>query len=610
MLKGTLLTIDLSSGRSERRDIDSRLFADYLGGSGLAAYYAYRNLKPHLDPLDPAQDLFCMAGLFAGTFVPTGCKASFCGRSPLTGIWNESTVGGSFGARLRAAGLHGIVVTGRAPKRSVLLVTEDGAEIHDGSYLEGRDTYETDGLLKKRFGDDAVTASIGPAGEKGSLISSIMVGGHEGRAAGRAGMGALMASKNLKAIVVRGSLRHEYEDVDALRRMVKEANAEIRKAAAGLTKFGTGGLVITNELSGDMPVRNFGSGRWEEGAAKTCGQVILERYFLRQYGCWACPIMCGKVVRNPSKEYPGHETHSPEYETCAGFGSNCLNEDADALIEANDLCNRLGLDTISASGVIAFAMEAYEKGRLTKESCGGLELRWGDGAVMVELVKRIAAREGIGDLLGQGVMRAAAALGGNASEYAIHTKGLEYPYHDPRAFPSMSVNYATANRGACHLEGLTYFVEGGALPAEAVGFEGALDRRVQDGKAGLAVIMQNYMNVLNALGLCKFIIRGKVGPARLVPWLKAAFGAEMTTDDLMRAGERLHTLKRLYNTRLGISRKDDIPPPRLLALDRGGNSAGNFPHLGKLLCEYYALRGWSEDGIPTEERLRDLGIVS
>jgi len=335
---------------------------------------------------------------------------------------------------------------------------------------------------------------------------------------------------------------------------------------------------------------------------------MLERYFIRVYGCFACPIMCGKVVRNPSREHPGAETHSPEYETCAGFGSNCLNEDPDALIEANDLCNRLGLDTISASVAIAFAMEAYEKGLLDEKRCG-MEIRWGDGAVMVDLVRRIAAREGIGELLAGGVMRAAAELGGSAGEYAMHTKGLEYPYHDPRAFPSMAINYATSNRGACHLEGLTYFVEGGALPAEAIGYEGALDRRVQEGKADLAVRMQNYMNVLNALGLCKFIIRGKVGPADIVPWIKAAFGWEISADELMRAGARLHTLKRLYNARLGISRKDDVPPARLLTLDRGGNSAGIFPHIGMLLSDYYRARGWSEEGIPTDEALRDLQIT-
>jgi aldehyde:ferredoxin oxidoreductase len=235
-------------------------------------------------------------------------------------------------------------------------------------------------------------------------------------------------------------------------------------------------------------------------------------------------------------------------------------------------------------------------------------LKWGEPSVIKSLLYKMAKREGVGEILGLGVKRAAEALGSSAAEYAIHTKGMEYPYHDPRALPSMAINYATANRGACHLEGLTYFVEGGALPQEAVGFTGEKDRKNPEGRADLAVRMQNFMNLLNALGLCKFIIRGGISPALLVPWFKAAFDWDTSYDKLMSAGARLHTLKRIYNNRLGVSRKDDTLPPRLLTLDRGGNSAGIFPPIEKMLSEYYELRGWSEEGIPTTETVRSLGI--
>lgn len=603
----SLLKLDLTTGRQTDEVITEDLFAKCLGGSGVAAWYALKDLKPDLQPLDPDQVLFVMAGRLTGIYVPAGCKSSFCGRSPHTGIWNEATVGGYFGLKLRASGWEGLAIIGRAGRPSVLYVDEKGHSLDEHPDLWGKDTYETDRLLKERYGSKVVTACIGPAGEKMVSIASVIIGGHEGRAAGRGGMGALMGSKNLKAIVLGGTLKPGVCDPAGLKALVRDANREIRKKTSALARFGTAGGLQNFELSGDMPFRNFGgSGRWEEGAGKICGQAILERYFVRHYGCYACPIMCGKVIRHQSAREGG--VHSPEYETAAGFGALCLNADPDVIIEANDMCNRLGLDTISTSAAIAFAMELSEKGLLDRKACEGMDVSWGNREVIPALVGLIAEKEGLGALLGKGTRSAAAEIGGAAAEYAIHSKGLEYPFHDPRAFPSMGLNYATANRGGCHLEGLTYFVEGGALPGAAVGFEGDTNRHSEEGRADLTVRMQNYMNVLNAVGLCKFIMRGGISPDHVARWLDAAWDYGLTGGELMQAGARLHTLKRLYNCRLGISRKDDLLPPRILTLDRGGSCAGIHPHIGKMLGEYYGIRGWSEEGIPRENTLRELGI--
>jgi len=607
---GRVLTVDLSTGTIGQKDVPDELVERFLGGSGIVAHWLLTGLDDPGDALHPDQPMIIMTGLFTGIPLPTGCKTAFCGKSPLTGIWNEATVGGYFGQKLRASGWDGIIITGRADTPVYLWINPEGVELHPAEVYWGKDVYTADEHLRQATHPKAQTAVIGPAGERLVKIAAVMIGGHDGRAAGRSGIGALMGSKHLKAIVVNGDRKPPVADQKALLEATKAANAQLKTEAVGLTRFGTAGLVQGNEASGDMPIHNFQGGRWAEGAATTCGQVMLEGAFVKNYGCFACAIQCGKVVKLKSGSRQGQVSHSPEYETAAGFGALCLNPDGDVVMEANDLCNRLGLDTISASGVVAFAMEAYEKGLITTEDTHGLELDWGSSDAILGLLHAIAYREGIGDLLADGTRNAAHRLGGNAEEFAIQIKGLEFAYHDPRAFPSMGINYATANRGGCHLEGLTYFVEGGALPADAIKYEGPLDRFDPDAEAkvDLAIRMQNLMNIINALGLCKFLIRGKITPAIMADWVRIVTGMELTMDQLMNIGARLHTVKRLYNVRQGISRKDDFLPPRLLTLDRGGGSAGSFIPLGRMLASYYQKRGWSEDGVPTEQTIRELGL--
>lgn len=610
-ISAKVFDIDLTKGSIQEKQLPEEYWQLHLGGSGVAARLLYDEGTYAVDPLGPENILVFMNGLFTGTPVPCGCKMAVCAKSPLTGIWGEATVGGYFGAELRKTGYEGFLVRGKAQRPSYLLIENGQVSIREAEDLWGLDTYKTSELLKDRHGEKYEVAAIGPSGEKLVLLAGIMFGGSETRAAGRTGLGAVMGSKNLKAVVIRGTNPVDLFNRSGLVQSIQETVPVIKANTKGLTDFGTAGGVMAVEANGDLSIRNWSLGSWTEGAAKTNGQKIAETVFVSHYGCFACPIRCGKNVRVPVGPFKGQLAHGPEYETTDGFGANLLNEDLDVIVAANDLCNRYGLDTISTSGVIGWAMECYENGLITKEETGGIEITWGNGEAILKLTELIGKREGFGEFLGQGVKRAAEKLGGLAVEFAVHTKGLEYAFHDPRAFTSMAANYATANRGACHLEGLTYFAEQGAFPLSLVDFEKEFTRHGHENKAEIAVIMQNFMEAMNNLGLCKFLIRGKdsTSPAIFAQWIHQVTGIPYSKADLMKAGERNFNLKRLFNGKIGITRKDDALPPRLGVHDKeSGAAKGSIPYMGKILWDYYRIRGWTPEGIPGKEKLRELGL--
>ncbi len=607
---GKILEVNLSTGAIAPRALDDSLYRAFLGGSGLVQGLLRQNPTwLGQAPDDAANPLIFMAGLLAGTPVPTGAKLSVCTNSPLTGLWTESTVGGHLGARLKAAGWDGLIVTGQATEPVYLWIDDAHAEIHPAGHLWGQDTYATDAALRAETSARACTATIGPAGENGVRFAAILIGGLEARAAGRTGVGWVMGAKNLKGLAVQGSGQVALYNRDKLLTLAREQGPIIREKAKGISEYGTAGIVVGLEKCGDLPIHNWRDGNWTEGAAKCNGQVMRETIWVRHYACYACPIHCGKDVRVETGPHAGTVAHYPEYETIAGFGPMCLNDDLASIVVANDECNRLGLDTISASSVIAFAIEAFEHGHLTLADTGGLSLTWGNAPAILALLPQIAYRQGVGDLLADGVKRAAERLGHSSQEYAVHVKGLEMAYHDPRAYTSMAPVYATANRGACHLEGLSYFVENNILPGPEIGFNKPIELHGMDNMAELGMLMQDLMYVFNALGLCKFMMRGGATPAVLAEWVNLATGWEITGPELMRTGARIFNSVRAHNVRLGISRKDDFLPPRLMTLARpSGGAAGVIPHLGRLLSEYYALRGWSEEGIPLPETLASLGL--
>jgi len=607
---GRWLRVDLEREEITEHPITEEQVRTWLLGSGLAAHLFHEELAPGRDPLDPVSPLLVFNGLLTGTFAPTAARTSWCGRSPLTSIWCESNVGGHWGAELRFAGFDGLVIIGRAPSPVYLWIHDGQAEVRDASHLWGTTTFETHDRLRKETDPQAQVACIGPAGENLVFLAGVMTGGQaHNRAAGRGGMGALMGSKNLKAILVRGQDRPTVPDPARFRAVVREANAFIRENSEAMSLTGTAGGIPSTELHGDLSLKNWREGSWPEGAQAISGQTIHETMWVRDTHCFACPIGCGKAIEVKEGPYAGTWGEGPEYETLAGFGGNLLIDDLPALAAINTLCNGLGLDTISTSGVIAFATEAMERGLIEPDEAGGLPLTWGEPEPVLALVEQIAHREGLGALLADGVRAAAARLGPEAERFALHVKGLEMPYHDPRGFVDIGLNYATAGRGACHLESLSYW-RGYGL--EWPGWQdGERDRFASDEAAVRMVIaFQDFMAVYNPLGLCKFIIKGKIDPAWTAKLVSGATGWEWTADDVSRVGERLFNLKRLINLRLGVTRADDALPRRFLTEPRpSGTAAGVLPDLEHMLPMYYELRGWDAEGKPTQGRLGELGLA-
>ncbi|MBN1956430.1 MAG: aldehyde ferredoxin oxidoreductase family protein [Anaerolineae bacterium] len=604
-----LLKIDLGDARVQEERIDPDTVRDWLLGSGLAARIFYEAIDPARDPLDPASPLLVLTGLLTGTCAPAASRSTWCARSPLTGIWGESNVGGYWGAHLRFAGFDGLVVTGRADAPVYLWIHDGEAEIRDASHLWGQDTFAAHDQLRKETNRNAHVACIGPAGENGVRLAGVMTGGQaHNRTAGRCGMGALMGAKNLKAIVVHGRERPSYADDARFRAVVRRLNRYVRARSEGLYLAGTAGGVPATERFGDLPLKNWQEGSWPVGAQAISGQAMRQTIWTHNTHCFACPIQCGQAIEITDGPYAGTRGEGPEYETLAGFGGNLLIDDLHAVSAMNQLCNRLGLDTISISSAIAFATEALERGLLLPREAG-LPLQWGAPGPALQLIEQIARREGLGDLLADGVRAAAARLGPEAESFAVHAKGLEVAYHDPRAFVDMALNYATAARGGCHLESLSYW------HAYGVNWPGWHDERgdrfaSDETSVRLVIDLQDFLATYNPLGLCKFIVKGGMDPERTAELVSAAMGWEWTAADLMRAGERIFNLKRLINLRLGVTAADDVLPQRLLAEPRpSGTAAGNLPDLAGMLPRYYELRGWDAQGRPGADKLRELGIT-
>jgi len=425
MFNKKLLEINLTNNTINDRKLKEEALRNYLSGSGLAAKLLYDELQPHLSPLHPDSPLLFFSGLLTGTFIPTASKLSVCAKSPLTGIWNEATVGGKWGAELKFCGYEGIIIIGKAEKPVYLYITPKEIKIKDAQEVWGQDTYHTSQYLKEKHDSEIKIASIGQAGENLVNISSIVIDAPHYRLAGRGGLGAVMGSKKLKAIVVKGNLKPSVKNPLTLKEILKADHQNIRNYTKGLHQLGTAGSVEVREYTGDLPIKNFARSRWQE-ASKITGQVIIDTLFKKHYACFACPIACGKEVKIKT---PPFVVHSPEYETVAAFGSLCLNDNLDSIVEANDLCNRYGIDTISFGISVAFAMEAHEKGFLNQKDFEGINLEWGNSRAIIKLIHQVAKNEGPGRLLGQGVRLFSKKVGKNSEEFAIHAKGLELPLH-------------------------------------------------------------------------------------------------------------------------------------------------------------------------------------
>lgn len=605
---GKVLRVDLTEGKTAVETLPSDFLRQYIGGSGLGAKLLFEATTAATDPLGPDNPLLFLTGPLTGTKVPLSGRHAVVAKSPLTGIWGEADSGGTWGVKLKRAGYDGIIVTGKAAAPVYLWVHGGEAEIRPAAHLWGKDTFATEEAVCAETQKSAAVACIGPAGEKMVLLSAIMNDGKDARAAGRCGLGAVMGSKNLKAVAVYGTQLPPVAEPERLDALVKQAVPRIVDKTRSFSQYGTSGGLMLAEKMGDLPIKNWRVGAWEKGAERISGQTMAETILTGNYHCSGCVIGCGRVAKQYFPPFTGIDGGGPEYETLGMLGSAALVDNLEAVAKANELCNRYGIDTISTGSAVAFAMEAYERGIITGQDTGGLKLEWGSGEAMLRLVEMIGRQEGIGALLGQGTRRAAAELGGLAAEFAIHVKGLDLPAHDPRAYSSLAVGYATSNRGACHLQGFSYAFERG-LKSPDLGYPEPLDRFAVEGKGVLAAKTQDLMCLFDSLKLCKFILNGGIDVHDMAEWLNAVTGWDATVGELLRTGERLYNLKRLYNVRCGISRKDDVLPLRILTHPRREGGAGeHLPAFGPMLNEYYRYRGWSEEGIPLPGKLAELGL--
>lgn len=604
---GKVAVLDLGNRSIQYENIPENIYQSYLGGSGLAAKFLMDLTGPETDPLGSENVIVFMVGPFTGTMVPASSRFAVAARSPLTGVWGESDCGGSWGLKLKKAGFDGLIIKGASEQPVFVHVRDNQVIIGDAQDLWGLDTYDLDLILKKKFGNDCTVAGIGPAGENMVRFSSIMTDGKEGRAAGRTGLGAVMGSKRLKAIIVQGKSKVTVFDEVGLRESVRYHVPGIVEKSKIRHAYGTSGGLETMERLGNVPIKNWQLGNWDR-VQNISGQSMAQSILTGTYSCPTCPIGCGRRVKITTGQYAPVEGAGPEYETVSTLGALVMVDDIEAIAKANELCNRYGLDTISTGNAIGFAMEAFEKRILTETETDGLRLEWGNAGAVLETIRLIARRESFGRILGEGVKKAAKIIGKGSERFAVHVKGMEPPAHDPRAVYSNAVGFATSNRGACHLQAMAYGVEL-SFPIPEVGYAELVDRFQVEGKGRLTARMQNLASLLDSLKICKFIMYGGVTVTTILEWFNLVTGWGLTVEELLHVGERIYNLKRLYNVRLGVTRHDDVLPPRFQKDPRPtGGAAGSLPPLEEMLDEYYEYRGWSRDGIPSQTKMEELGL--
>ena len=604
---GKLLRIDLTDNSVAVEEIPPGRLEAYLGGRGLAVRYLMDEIDPRVEPLAPQNKLILANGPLTGTPIPTGARYMVITKSPLTGALTCSNAGGHFPTEMKKAGLDMIIIEGRAAG-PVYLYLEDGqAELRSADHLWGKTVPEADRMLRQETSDSVKTAIIGPAGEKQVRIAAIMNDKH--RAAGRAGVGAVMGAKNLKAVVVKGSGKVSLADPDVVKSLSRKIRDEVKATAeAGklvLRDYGTAYMPPVTSGVGICPTRNFQTGVFE-GAERISGQVLTEKYLVRPGACWGCPIACGRITKMDHPRWKG-QGEGPEYETLASLGSSCGVDELEAIIKANYLCNELGLDTISMGMTIGCAMELFEQGLLSEEDVGGT-LNFGDAEAMVALTEQTGLREGFGDQLAEGSYRLAQHYG--HPEYSITAKKLEFPGYDPRGAKGMGILYATSNIGASHMKGDMIYLEFGY-------FDFSLDPLSEQHKARFCKQMQDIYAVVDSVGVCAFVAMRHLMKHdesleldRMAEAMRGATGAEFDPDGLLEAGERIYNLERSFLIAAGFTRADDTLPPRMLKEPLPeGPAKGQVVDLEAMLEEYYQYRGWDSAGVPFPETLARLKLA-
>ena len=603
---GKILNLNLSTKEIKYERIDEAVARKYIGGVGLAAKILWEETKSITDPLAPENPLVFMTGPLTGTLVPSSSRYIVAGISPQTHIWGQAHGGGAFADELRHANIDGIIISGQSEKPVYLWVHNGKTELRDASHIWGKDTYEVSDQLQRETDVKASVACIGVAGEKLVKFAGIMNDGRQGRAAARCGLGALMGSKKLKAIAARGTNPiplYDREKVREQANIILAANP-LRKPEVSLQAYKNIFLLMMKK--GRMSAKNYSQGTFESAHVYPDEIPNMQPMYCRH-----CPWGCLESLKTPSGE------RHMVWEAWGTYATQCCIANPQAMQEVYSLCNRYGMDTISIGPVLSFAYECFEKGLVTKDDTDGIELVWGNHEAMLKMVKKIGEREGFGDLLAEGVKKAAERIGGTAAEFAMHVKGLEFPAHDPRSMPSHALDYATGCIGASHMEAvaadhLENWTEEDPprRTAPELGFPTALRRFDEAGKGTLVAKTQDFGALIDSLVVCLYLTLGPwVQPSQYAHLINSACGWDTDKDELLQIGERIVNLRRMLSVKRGISRKDDILPSRILTQRLEGGSRGYIPNLGLMLNEYYSARGWDETGIPTTAKLTELGLL-
>jgi len=605
---GKILEIDLSTGTISTSTIDENAQRKFIGGSGLAAKLFLDRVSPDIDPLSDKNVLFLMAGPLSGTNFPTSSRLVAAFKSPQTGIWGQASAGGSFASEMKRAGYDGIAVAGASTKPVYLVIEDDKVEIKDAADIWGKDCYETTDILKERHGAKADVIEIGPAGENLVKFASILNG--KWGFISRCGGGAVMGSKKLKAVVVRGTgkvtpaMPEEYENVrkDLLAKVKGGVNA------GPLKDYGTALGIEQSVVTGVVPVKNFTVGESTHFAPKIGGMAITAQYLTKPHACLTCPIACKRTVKVAEGPYAIEEGPGPQYETDCAFGPLLVIDDLAAVIKMGTMANRYGMDSISCGGTIAFAMECFEKGLITSKDLDGGQLRWGNPDDVLAVMEKIAKRQGFGDVLAEGSRSAAKKIGSNAEDFTVEIKGLEFAMYDIRGSHGHGLSFMTSNRGACHVASTIGSVESGwVFTWSDIGITGGYDPKADEGKGELNVTCENLDMLTNSATMCRFALMS-MNITDLAKALKVTTGFDYDLDEIMECGERIWMLLRGINNLMGVTAADDRMPKRIMTPHTEGGAAGSVPNVDLMLKDYYKARGLDANGRPLKDKLNALGL--